>query len=331
MPRVAINIVTWNSQDYIAACLEAVFRQTFTDFSVMVVDNASTDHSVSIVQSWTDRGVRLILNPRNEGYAPAHNQAIEATHSEFVLTLNPDVLLTPTFVEKAVAAMESGPHIGSAAGKLLQLSPEQFAAGLDAITAMSDYVIDGTGLVMFKNRRQFLRGHLLDAAQHCLECAPIFGPDGAAAFYRRAMLEDIRLEGDYFDSLFVIYKEDVDLAWRAQLLGWDSLYTPQAVAYHVRGFRPGARKPPSPDLRRKSVRNRWLMHVKNELPGLFFQDMPYILFYDLKILGYLLISEPRSLAAVWDAVCLLPAMIRRRRLIQQRRKRSRREMRRWFV
>src|SRR5437870_10752048 len=126
MPRVTVDIVTWNSQEYINTCLDSVLQQTYRDLAITVVDNASQDASVSIVESYADRGVKLIRNTTNEGYAPAHNQAILASDSQFILNLNPDVILFPTFVEQMVAAIEERPEIGSAAGKLLSISREQF-------------------------------------------------------------------------------------------------------------------------------------------------------------------------------------------------------------
>lgn len=326
MPEVAVNIVTWNSETTIRACLDSVFAQTHRELGITVVDNGSADGSAALVAGCAERGVRLIRNETNRGYAVAHNQAIEATDSRTVLTLNPDVILAPTFIASLAAALDQSPRAGSAAARLLQISPQQFQAG-DLAAAR---LIDSAGLFFYRSRRQYLRGHLAEAADHCLEPAEIFGPDGAAAFYRRAMLDDTRIEGEYFDSLFVTHKEDVDLAWRAQLLGWRSLYVPEAVGYHIRGFRPGQRQPLSPAIRRHAVKNRWLLLIKNELPGLFWRDWPFIAAYDLRILAYLVAVERTSLPALWEVVRLFGPMWRRRRAIQRRRQASAAELRRWF-
>lgn len=330
MPRLAVNIVTWNSQAYIGNCLEKLFEQTYHDLAVTVVDNASTDDSVLIVSKYVNRGVRLIRNARNEGYAPGHNKAIAASDSEFILNLNPDVIVTPTFAVRMVEAIQQDEAIGSVAGRLISVSQEQSHSGLPDIPPRGS-AIDGAGLIMYRNRRQFLRGYGEDSAQSCTVPSQIFGPDGAAPLYRRAMLEDIKIEGEYFDALFRSHKEDVDLAWRAQLFGWQSVYTPDATAYHIRSFRPGNRDNLTAQIRRDAVKNRWLMNFKNELPLLFWQDFPYILGYELKILVYLLFFEQSSLPAIWDFMRLLPQMIVRRRMIQGRRKRDAKYMRRWFI
>jgi GT2 family glycosyltransferase len=145
------------------------------------------------------------------------------------------------------------------------------------------------------------------------------------------MLEDVAYRGEYFDELFVTHKEDVDLAWRAQLLGWDSIYVPEAVAYHVRGFRPGERTGVDAALRRDAVKNRWLMMVKDEIPVLALRDLPFISMYEVGIFGFLVLRERSSLPAIRAFLRLLPEALRRRKDLQQRRKRGFRQMSRWFA
>ena len=69
----------------------------------------------------------------------------------------------------------------------------------------------------------------------------IFGPSGAAAMYRRNALDDVALNGQYFDEDFFAYREDADLAWRCRLFGWTSIYVPTAVAHHRRRVTPERR------------------------------------------------------------------------------------------
>jgi GT2 family glycosyltransferase len=311
--------------------LAAVFKQAYTDFAVTVVDNGSNDRSAILVEErWATPKLTLIRNEENLGYAKAHNQAIRATDSKFVLTLNPDVILTATYVQEVVRTLSDNHQLGSAAGKLILISEAQFGGCALPGTDPVGFQIDGAGLIMSRNRRQMLIGHLKEASTNCLEQTPIFGPDGAAAFYRRSMLDDVALKDEYFDELFVTHKEDVDLAWRAQLLGWESVYVPQAIAYHVRGFRPGIRRPISAEIRRQAVRNRWLMYVKNETTPLFMLHLPHIVLYELGILAYMLLFEPSSLPAVADFIRLLPKTLERRRWIQERRQRGTSYMRQWF-
>ncbi|HEV2238202.1 MAG TPA: glycosyltransferase family 2 protein, partial [Ktedonobacterales bacterium] len=256
MARVAFNIVTYNAAASLDACLTSVVQQDYRDFDVLVVDNASSDGTRDLLRTWQSRGVRVIYNDRNEYYARAHNQAIYESQSEFVLTLNPDVLLRRDYLTRVVQAFDLLPDVGAVNGKLLHLPLRQFH--LDVLDRPEDprARIDGAGLVMTRSRRPKLLGNRRRNVAMSQEPRYIFGVDGACATYRRAMLEDIALDGEYFDEDFVIYREDVDVAWRAQIRGWSSLVVPSAVGYHARGFEPGQRRDViAAELKRHSVKN----------------------------------------------------------------------------
>jgi GT2 family glycosyltransferase len=288
-PLVSIGLVTWNSETYLPGCLGALARQMHTNIELIVVDNASTDHSLDlVVQSYPE--AMVIRNISNTGFCHAHNQAIRASRGVYYMPINPDVVMDPGFISHLVQALESSKQHGSAAGKLL-LNPRE--ADL--------FRLDSTGLFLDRRRRQYLRGHgELDQGQYD-KPGEVFGVDGAAPLYRREMLEDIRMDGQYFDESFFAYREDVDLAWRARLLGWGCWYQPLAVAYHQRTFRPGRRDAVPSGIRVYAVKNRYLSLIKNETNLGWRRDGLHILWYDLKILMYLLLFERSSLRAF----CLL--------------------------
>ena len=328
MFEVAVNIVTWNSADYIQICLDAVLRQTYPNISVTVLDNGSSDETVACFSPYLKSGIRLIRLPCNVGYAAAHNRLIRATDSDYVLTLNPDAYLTPRFIECLVTVIEEAADYGSASGRLLSVSREQFLA--NEFAQHRDQRIDEAGMGIQRSRRQYARGYQHLAAERCTEPSLIFGPCGASAFYRRAMLEDISVNGEYFDEAFFVHKEDVDIAWRAQLLGWRSCYTPQASGYHVRTFHPGQRKNMPTYIRRHAIKNRWLMAIKNESLRTLLPDILHITLHDMKILGYLLLFEQDSLPAFFDLIRLLPRALAWRRIIQARIQTDAHVLRRWF-
>jgi GT2 family glycosyltransferase len=122
--------------------------------------------------------------------------------------------------------------------------------------------------------------------------------DGAAPLYRREMLEDIKIDGQYFDDAFFAHKEDVDLAWRARLFGWRCWYTPKAVGFHERTFKPGHREVVSPSIRLHAVKNRYLLLIKNEMLSGWLRDGLLIFWYDLQIFIYLCLFEHSSLSAI---------------------------------
>lgn len=302
MPQISVHIVTYHSAATIETCLRALLDQRDADFAVQVLDNNSQDDTAAIVQRF---GVPLTLSAINLGYAAGHNQLIDTSDSDYVLTLNPDVQLQPGFLAAMTAALDTNPRAGSAAGCLLRV---------DQLGDVPQ-VIDGAGLVMRRSRRQGLIGDGLPVDQRPMEPARILGPDGAAAFYRRAMLDDIRINGEVFDADFFMHKEDVDVCWRAQLRGWEAWYVPGAIAHHVRGFRPGQRERVPQDMRFLGLRNRYLLLLKNERWRPFLRDLPWIVGYDLGILAYVLLRERESLAAYRSAWALRRVMLAKRRTI----------------
>lgn len=331
MARVAINIVTYNSAGIIDACLASVFRQEYRDFSVMVIDNGSQDSTVETLDRWQKHDVRVLTNDANLYYSRAHNYGIRETDSEFVVTLNPDVIIRSDFLTHVVQAFERSPRIGSVNGKLLLLDSTQTNFDLVSALPLDEMLIDSAGLMMYRSRRPFLRGNRKPGGTHCLEPRYIFGADGACAAYRRTMLDDTVIEGEYFDNDFVIYREDVDLAWRAQLYGWDAYYVPQAVGYHVRGFHPGQSRRSIPNhLKRQSVKNGWLLVIKNDTLDSVLRDSLYVGPYQLKVIAGMLGMERSSLGAIPDTLKLLPRMRNKRREIQAGRRRADEELRRWF-
>lgn len=323
--RINIQIVTFNDEKTIANCLEAVFSQTYKNFSVTCVDNFSRDNTLKILEQWP---VRIIKNKKNKGFAIAHNQAIKATRGEFVLLLNPDVRIEPNFLEEMIRVFidKKNDNVGSASGCLLRINK----------LGERSRIMDGCGLFMNRNRRQNLiaEGMSLAKFEKNIGNEPfyIFGPDGAAPFFRRKMLEDIKVNGEFFDEDFYINKEDVDLCWRSQVYGWQSLAIPKARAFHIRTFRAGRenRKRVPLFIRRAAVRNRYLLLLKNEQLIHFLRDLPSILVYEIKIVIYLLLFEPSSLIAYIDVIRFFKKTLKKRRIIQSKRKTSWQRLDIWF-
>ena len=311
---VSIGLVTWNSADHLPTCLAAIAAQTHSACELIVIDNASTDASLECLTAYSSTTC-VIPNATNLGFAHAHNQAIGLSHGHYYLALNPDVVMQAGYISALVGALEQHPECGMAGGKLL-LDTEQ---------------IDTTGLFIDRRRRQYLRGHMeVDRGQYD-QPGEVFGIDGAAPLYRRAMIDHIAQDGQFFDESFVTYKEDVDVAWRARLLGWTAWYTPAAQASHTRTFRPGQRQRGNPETRRYSVRNRYLMLFKNETALGWQRDWLHILSYDLGILGYMLLLEQASLTALIDLYRLWPAVQRQRAQIMRLKRVAPEAILKWFV
>jgi GT2 family glycosyltransferase len=314
--KVAVHIVTYNNESTIESCLRSVLDQG-VDVELCIIDNASTDNTVEIIKN---AGLDVIVNSENRGYSAAHNQAIVQTTAPYILTLNPDVLLTGDFIAAMAQTLDKNQRIGSASGCLLR------------VDSLGDNpsVIDSAGLLIRRNRRQGLRAENMPANNRHQLPSSIFGPDGAAAFYRRVMLQDIAVMGEVFDQDFFMHKEDIDICWRALLRGWQSTYVPDAIAHHIRTFRPGQRASVGSSLRFYGVRNRYLLMMKNEVPALFWRDLWAIAIYDIGLLIYMVLFERASLRALSSGWSLRKKMLSKRRIIQTRRKISTSDMRPWL-
>ena len=310
--RVSVNIVTFNSAADIGACIESLRAQMFSDCQIHALDNGSTDGSAEILKGL---GVPVIQSPVNTGFCHAHNKLARNNSSGYILFLNPDTILTPTFLEELVRALDSNLRAASASGKLLR---------------MDRRTIDSTGIVMTRNQRHLDRGSdETDTGQYD-RAESIFGPSGAAALYRVEALRDAAIDGQYFDEDFFAYREDADLAWRCRLLGWDSLYVPTAVAPHRRRVTPDRRRRLPAAINRHSVKNRFLLRINNITSGLYRRDLWPITKRDLAVIGYVFVREWSSFPALIYIVRHFPRLWRKRRQIQSRVRVSAEEIARWF-
>jgi GT2 family glycosyltransferase len=312
MVKVSINIVTFNSAQDIVPCIRSVERQTFRDFRIRVLDNDSRDETLLLLSPFD---IDLVRSPSNSGFAKAHNELVRRYGSEFVLFLNPDTMLEPNFVSELVAGMEAHSEAASASGKLLR---------------MDGRTIDSTGIIMLRSQRHLDRGAGEPDTGQYEESSEIFGPSGAAALYRRTALEDVAVNGQYFDEDFFAYREDADLAWRCRLFGWTSIYVPSAVAQHRRRVTPERRAQLPPEINRHSVKNRFLLRINNMTGSLYRRDFLPITGRDIAVVGYVLLREWSSIPALIWVVRRFPRLYRKRKLIQHRRRIHSREIEQWF-
>lgn len=346
MSKVSVNLVTWNGKRFLEHLLPSLAEQTFQDFEVLVIDNASNDGTVKWLKEKYPK-IRVIENPRNKGFAHAHNQAIHFTGGEYVLMLNQDMILTKTYLEEVVAALGAKPEAASACGILLSLSGQPDSLTKDSFTT----TIDTAGLKVFKSRRvvDAYAGKDISTYPH-KDTHEVFGVSGALPLYRRAALDDVMVSGfrtkngskggEYFDEDFDTYKEDIDLAWRLKLRGWSSVVVPSAKAYHFRSAAGNEVQGNIATLKNRlgksevskmgSLRNHLWMLVKNDQYGNILRSLPLILWYEMRKWGIVLLFEQKSLKALWQFFTCLPKMLKKRKVIQERIKVRPQEIRHWF-
>jgi GT2 family glycosyltransferase len=288
---------------------------------VIVIDNCSEDGTIDILEQFEDR-VRIIYNEENVGFAAAQNQAIAISRGEWILTLNPDVLLLPDFTEALVHAGGLDARVGTVCGKLLTMS--------DGFDFPEKPVVDSTGIYFTPNLRHLDRGSLEIDNGHYRQYEYVFGATAAAALYRRKMIDDIAVDGEFFDNDFFVYREDADVAWRAQLLGWRCLYAPYARGYHVRKVLPGNRRALPAEINMHSVKNRFLLRIKNITWDVYRKHWFSITARDLVVLSCCLVREQSSLKAFWFVARNWKRNVAKRRLIMQRQRVDDDYMASWF-
>jgi len=305
MAVVSVVVVSWNSAHWLPRCLDGIRAQTHHDLELIAVDNASADDSVALFGD-----ARVIRNDTNRGFSAAVNQGIAAARGDFVLLLNPDCFLEPEYLEQLLPAFDDA-RVGAATGLL-------WRAGVSPAS------VDSAGMRMTRTGRH------LDITGAPRERTEVFGVSGAAALYRMTFLRDAAIAGEVFDEDFFAYREDADLAWRGQLFGWRAVCEPRAVAHHVRRVTPEARRELPADINMHSVKNRFLLRLKNEGAYLALRNAPFELARDLVVLLAALTIERTSLPAFAWLWRNRARVFAKRREIQRRRTVSDRALSRWF-
>jgi GT2 family glycosyltransferase len=283
---VSIVIVTIGIKNYLWSCLDSIKAQSYPNLEVIVINNSSEPGFSFKISAYSD-SIKVYTSSQNLFYSASLNKGIELSQGKFVLCLNDDVILDKEFISEALKGFSVRDNIGMVSGKILRQ---------DKLT------LDSTGLFLSVFRFAKERGYgKLDSGQF-EKSGFIYGVNGAVAFYRKLMLEEIKDGEDYFDSRFRMFYEDLDISWRANNRGWFGYYIPQARAYHVRGgsFRPdsglgkvAARRYLNDQLHASLIKNRYRTILKNEnFFSLLLHIIPIIL-YDLGAWAYVLLFRPK--------------------------------------
>jgi len=282
----SIVIVTSGSKDYLWHCLDSIKAQSYPNVEVIVIDNSlNPSFSIQIREGFPF--IRLNSNQQNLYYGVSLNKGIGLSHGEFVLCLNDDVVLDQDFIRQALKGFLVKNNVGMVSGKILRM---------DGVT------LDSTGLFLSIWYCAKERGYAQVDVGKFEKPGFIFGVSGAAAFYRKKMLEDIKQGQDYFDPDFRMFYEDLDISWRANNRGWKAYYFPAAKAFHVRGGslrpefglgKPIARKYLNDELHSELIKNRYLAILKNATFFAFFIHLVPIILYDFCAWSYVLFFRPK--------------------------------------
>ena len=322
-------VVNWNRRELLVACLRSLAAQTHPDFDVYVVDNGSEDGSAEAVAKINETfpiPLQLIQNSTNRGFCAANNQGIAASTGRLIALLNNDAEAEPGWLEALEAVIESDPAVGMAASKILVFEDPRR--------------IDKVGHLIYPDGQNRGRGSgQVDAGQFD-RVEETLWPDGCAAMYRRAMLDEV----GGFDEDFFAYADDAELGLRGRIAGWSCLYAPGAVVRHHRGATLGLSS-----ARRLTLieRNRVLLAVKLFPWNLLWLNGAY---YAIRIVGGMwaalrnrgeirrysgmtgkLSAAMAFLRGTASALPLIPSMLRKRRTFLQKHRLTARQIRRLLL
>jgi len=252
--EVLVVIVNFNGGGLLVRSVEAVMRQTFLDYRLIIVDNASSDGSIELLRKSFPE-VEVLSAGANLGFAAANNLAVRTVRgTRWIALLNPDAFPEPDWLRRLVDAARNSPNTASFASR--------------TIDARDSTILDGAGDAYHVSGRYWRRGNRCRAMNSHLRREEIFSACAAAALYSRAAWEEVGgLDEDFF-----CYGEDVDLGFRLQLLGYSCLYVPEAVAFHQGSAVTGVRSDFSTY---HGQRNLVWVYVKNMPPLLFWLFLPY--------------------------------------------------------
>ncbi len=213
MQTATVVIPNLNGMRYLKGCLDSLREQSRQDFSVILIDNGSTDGSADYVESHYPE-VTVRRYETNRGFCCAVNEGIRMADTPYVILLNNDTVCETSFAEELIAAMEEETNCFSCASRMVRMDdPEKMDDGGDYYCALGWAYACGKGkpAARYGRRRE------------------IFSACAGAAIYRRSVFDEIGL----FDEVHFAYLEDVDVAYRARIAGYRNLYIPEAVVRHV--------------------------------------------------------------------------------------------------
>jgi GT2 family glycosyltransferase len=320
-PTVSIIIVNWNGCEHLETCLDSLSAQSYRAFEVVVVDNGSSDGSVTLIRErypW----VRLVELPENRGFAAGNNVALPFCRGRYIVTLNNDTAADPGWLEELAAVADARPDVGMVASRICDYYDR------DRIDSLGFRVCrDGMSRGAYRQRR--FSELLLNRIEEILV------PSACVALYRRAMLD----ETGFFDEDFFAYCEDTDLGLRGRLAGWGALLATQAVVYHKYSGTGGAFSAFKLYL---VERNHYWVALKNfPLPMLLL--VPFFTIVRYCVQAVVVLSSSGSgrefresgspvllagaiLKGVWHALRGTPRMLRKRSQIRRTARLSGREM-----
>lgn len=300
MAFVSVIILNWNGKYLLEECINSLKKQTYPHFEVIVVDNGSTDGSISFVEQHAPH-VKLVKVGENKGFSGGNMQGLRVAKGEYIALLNNDAVATPEWLYELVLAMEKDRRVGICASKVIRHDEREIidSAGDGCVTSAHGVKRGNGESVNAYRRREY-----------------IFGACAAAVLYKKKMIEDI----GFLDEDFFLNCEDTDLNFRAQLMGWKCLYVPSAIVFHKVSATIGRL---SDRAVYHSARNEEYVWIKNMPTSLMFRYLHHKLIQEIAVFIYVCIRWGKWMPffrGKIDAFKNLPKFLRKRREIQSKKR-----------
>lgn len=253
---ISVVMVNYNGAQFLPQCLYSLAAQTFPQYEIIFVDNASSDDSCAFVEKNFSQ-VKLIRSETNVGFAAGNVLGLQHARGDGIATLNTDTRVESDYLEKLTAPF-ADVRVGAAAPLMLEMERPA--------------IVDAAGIRVDRFGFAWNIGAGKPASQFAT-MGEVYGACAGAALYRRAMLDEI----GFFDDAYFGFYEDADLAWRAHRAGWLTMFVPQARVFHMHGASFGKVSPRKTYL---LARNRWWTTFKNYPRPQFYFALPVIFLLD---------------------------------------------------
>ncbi len=342
--HISITIVSWNDRRYLPELFASIHSQTYTDYTVRMLDDGSADgesleYIVKNEPHWL-----AVRNTKHQGFACGQNQLIRLACERYegdvanhaILIAPADMDWHPDMLTELVRALNDHPEVDAVQPKVFRAYSERG----DDIDAVKSDILDSTGMVMRSGWRCASRGAgEMDSGAYD-GAVDIFAPSGAVFLVRASALHHVMIHGEVFDGAFFLGGEYADFGWRFKRAGHTSLFVPLARAHHYRGtigaeqqsfWRKRDRKLRHPFPTALAVRNRLFTLLKNITILEFFRSLPWLLLFDGTRTLYGFLFEPETRRALLRSITLLPSMLRKRKKIQALAQVPMKELRRYVL
>jgi hypothetical protein len=336
-PRVAILMAVHNGQHWLPRVLASVSAQTRPPDEVIVMDNASTDSTLALLDGYPF--IRVVPSAENVGFWEAVERLLPMTTADIVIALT-DVVLDERFIIKALEVFDADETVGALQAKVYRMETT-------GSSVRRTNIIDALGFRIDSSRRVTILGHGDEDRGQYGATMEILGVEGAVPVFRRTALESVRVNGRLIDPEYRVgalgYGDDLDLAWRMTLFGWRQVMVPSVVAWHDRSTTTGVARGFSDTLSRRPLRaaipllkrrldwsNTRFTIIKNDRMMGVLRNLHRIMWRELSVQGYFLLFETAVIREWGRFIRLLPRMLARRRQVQRRAARTTAQMRAYF-